>query len=111
MKTEGPKIIATCPECGPQNLAPTGMHLTVYSHGENHTYEFFCPTCFDEVLRPASQEVVDLLHNAGVRQDTIEVPLEVLEHPAGAPPLTVDDLMDFVTDLRYFGRLVVPDAE
>lgn len=107
----GTTIIAACPDCGPQNLRPSALHLTVYSHGEGHTYAFFCPGCTEEVTRAASEEVLMQLMNAGVSSSEVIVPLEVLEHPpVTAPPISVDDVMEFVVELRQFGRLVAPEG-
>lgn len=107
-----PLIIAACPECGRQELRPSALHLTVFSHGEGHTYAFFCPGCTEEITQPASQEIVLLLMRAGVSSSEVEVPLEVLEHPpASVPAISVDDVMEFVVGLRQFGRLVTPDGE
>lgn len=103
-------MIVTCPECGPQTLKASGLHLTRYSHGDHHSYAFFCPVCTDEVTRPASAEIVVLLMQAGVHSTQIHVPDEVLEHPPDAvPAITAEDVMEFVTELRSFGKLIAPD--
>lgn len=93
------KIKANCPSCQDVELAPTAFHLTVFDAGNGHYYEFFCPKCYDRVLKPADDSVQQLLISGGVEHTFEHVPLEVLEaHPG--PALTVDDLMDFVLALR-----------
>lgn len=100
-------IRAECDRCGPQDLRPTALHLTVFSHGEGHHYAFFCPGCTEEVVHPADLDVCLLLRGAGVAASEVIVPLEVLEHPpASIPPISPDDVMEFVVRLRGLGRSI-----
>ena len=53
-----------------------------------------CPTCTDEVKKPADEEVVALLISGGVVARPWHIPAEALETKDGAP-LSYDDLLDF----------------
>jgi hypothetical protein len=92
-------IKVKCDWCGEQELGPSGVHLTVFDAGDGHYYEFFCPKCFELMRKPADEHVQVLLTSGNVASTYVHIPLEVLE-VKGGPALTVDDLMDFVVDLR-----------
>jgi len=95
-----PSIWVTCPACGDQRLRPSALHITVYSHGRN-VYRFFCHQCADEVVKPVPQETCELLLEAGVEYNEVHVPAEVLEHPpAHVPPISPDDVLEFILELR-----------
>ena len=71
-------IKASCPTCGEVELTPADVSLMVCSHAPLSYYAFGCPSCHDEVRKPADDRVVRLLISGGV---------EVLEMaPAGPAP-------------------------
>lgn len=91
-------VKVNCEICsGESELAPTGLHLYIYSSGVQY-YSFFCPKCKNECRKDASDAVVSLLTAGGVEMTCINVPEEFLEKKAG-PPITNDDVMDFVKEL------------
>ena len=91
-------IKASCPTCGEVELTSADITLMVCSHAPLSYYAFFCPTCMDEVRKPADDHVISLLMSGGVEATVWEVPEEALEPHAG-PALTYDDLLDFVLHL------------
>ena len=93
------KIKVNCPTCGALELAPSGLHLTVFDAGDGHFYEFFCSGCFVHVKKPADDTIQALLMSAEVEHTFEHVPLELLEEHVG-PALTMDDLMDFVVAIQ-----------
>lgn len=91
-------IKASCPACGDVELTADDVELRVCSHQPLSSYQFTCPKCGDEVVKPADEQVVALLMSGGVKAIMWEVPAEALEPKSGAP-LTYDDLLDFVMEL------------
>lgn len=97
-------LTTECPTCGVQTLRPTAFHLTTMSAGAGHFYTFFCPICTEEIRVPCSEYIVYVLLDIGVANHEVHVPAEVAEHPGElAPPISPDDVMDFVTALRSYG--------
>jgi hypothetical protein len=91
-------IKASCPTCGEVELTSADITLMVCSHAPLSYYSFFCPTCMDEVRKPADDHVISLLMSGGVEATVWEVPEEALEVKPG-PALTYDDLLDLVLAL------------
>ena len=98
-------IRATCPTCGDVELKPSELTLSVCSRIEWSTYAFDCPSCKDEVTKPAVEEVVGLLISGGVVARAWHIPSEALETKRG-PRLTYDDLLDFALWLDNHDTLV-----
>src|SRR3954462_8501779 len=90
-------IKASCPTCGEVELTPADVSLMVCSHAPLSYYALHCPTCTEEVRKPADDHVVSLLVSGGVPAQWWELPAEVLEVKAG-PTLTYDDLLDFALE-------------
>ena len=101
-------IKATCPMCGDVDLVPRQVRVRVVEAIEDcdsrRSYAFSCPTCHDEVEKPADEEVVRLLTSAGVRLDRVPVPAEARESHTGRP-IGYDDLLDFVLALASHDAL------
>ena len=91
-------IKASCPTCGEVELTPDDVSLMVCSHAPLSYYAFCCPTCSEEVRKPADDHVVSLLVSGGVPATVWDVPAEALEPHAG-PALTYDDLLDLALQL------------
>jgi endogenous inhibitor of DNA gyrase (YacG/DUF329 family) len=87
-------IKASCPTCGDVELTPDEMRLVVCSRSEWSYYAFDCPTCADEVRKPADEEIVSLLMSGGVAATPWHIPAEAMEEHDG-PRITYDDLLDF----------------
>jgi hypothetical protein len=106
-------IKATCPLCGDVDLAPRQVTVHIVEAIEDcdsrRSYAFSCPTCRDEVEKPADVEVVRLLTSAGVRTDTIPVPAEAREVHHGRP-IGYDDLLDLVLFLESHDTLAADMA-
>lgn len=85
--------------CGDVDLTPRQVRVRVVEAVEEshsrRTYAFGCPTCHEDVEKPADEEVVRLLASAGVPVDRIPVPAEAREPHTGGP-LGYDDLLDLV---------------
>ena len=93
-------IKASCPACGEVELTSSDITLRVCNHAPLSYYAFTCPTCEDEVRKPADDHIVSLLMSGGVKAQVWEIPAEALE-PRVGPALGYDDLLDFVL---YLGR-------
>jgi len=91
-------IKASCPTCGEVELTSADITLRVCNHAPLSYYAFTCPSCREEVRKPADDHIVSLLMSGGVRAQVWEVPAEALEPKAG-PALSYDDLLDFVLQL------------
>jgi len=87
-------IKATCPSCGEVELTPDDIELRVCTHAPASYYVFGCPTCANDVQKPADDRVIQLLISGGVKAVVWELPGEVLEQRAG-PAFTHDDILDF----------------
>lgn len=87
-------IKASCPVCGDVELTPEQMRLVVCTREEWSYYAFTCPTCHDEVRKPADPEVVQLLTSGGVPVTAWHIPAEALEDHRG-PSVSYDELLDF----------------
>lgn len=84
----------TCPRCGKVSLAPEQIELWVFPDGFGEDgYAFTCPSCHERIRKPASADIIRLLHTGGVE------PIERAGHPeappAGLPPISHDDLLEF----------------
>ncbi len=102
-------IKATCPMCGDVDLTPRQVRVRVVealeeSHSRR-TYAFGCPTCHEDVEKPADEEVVRLLASAGVVVHRVPVPAEARERHDGGP-LGYDDLLDLVLWLETHDAIV-----
>lgn len=94
------RIRATCPTCGEVDLRPDDVVLHVVRApdglvADGSEYRFDCPSCTDEVAKPADERIAQLLTSGGVH--VAEVAPCLPPHPetaAGGPPLTHDDLLD-----------------
>jgi hypothetical protein len=91
-------IKASCPTCGEVELTSADITLMVCSYAPLSYYAFDCPSCLDEVRKPADDHVISLLMSGGVQATVWEVPEEALEPKLG-PSLTYDDLLDLVLAL------------
>jgi hypothetical protein len=98
-------IKASCPMCGDVELKPAQLRLVVCSRPDWSYYAFACPSCRDEVRKPADEEIVSLLISGGVAPERWHVPAEALEEKGGAP-ITYDDVLDFVLNLHYLDDAV-----
>jgi hypothetical protein len=87
-------IKASCPCCGDVELTPAQMRLIVCTVPQWSYYAFTCPTCSDEIRKPADGEVVSLLKSGGVAATAWHIPAEALEARLG-PVISYDDVLDF----------------
>lgn len=92
-------IKATCPCCGDVELNRDQLRLVVHPVRERSFYSFVCPSCGDDVRKPAGAEVIRLLKMGGVEPEQVDVPAEATEVHEG-PVLTEDDLLDFCSWIR-----------
>ncbi len=110
------RIRATCPSCGEVDLRPTDIELKVVRTGEGEVsegshYRFECPSCTEQVSKPADERIARLLATGGVAV-SVETELDVEtiqetfaeltarnfphpEDPGDGPAFTPDDLLDF----------------
>lgn len=120
------RIRATCPSCGEIELTPLDIELRIVGTSTEDVqagsaYAFDCPSCCDEISKPADARIVALLAGGGVAATFLDDPAfaeqmaaarMALSHPEGiqpGPPLTHDDLLDLHELLRsddWFDSLV-----
>ena len=91
-------IKASCHTCGEVELTSADITLRVCNHAPLSYYSFACPTCDDEVRKPADDHIVSLLVSGGVPPTVWDLPAEYLEVKSG-PALSYDDLLDFALQL------------
>lgn len=103
-------IKASCPACGEVELTPADVALMVCSHAPLSYYAFCCPSCAEQVKKPADDHVVQLLVSGGVPATVWEVPAEALEPRTGSP-LGYDDLLDLALQLAGTDFLAAAAAE
>jgi predicted RNA-binding Zn-ribbon protein involved in translation (DUF1610 family) len=121
-------IRTTCPRCGEVDMGPEAISLSVRSSGREGSYRFNCPRCDDSVEKRADRKIVALLVSAGVDleprgaseggetlfdQEPVET-VEPLEHAAGGPAFTIDDVIEFhflLEDERYLKEFLTSSDE
>lgn len=88
-------IKATCPECGEVGLTPEEVELRVDAGGMSSSYyAFTCPTCKEQIRKPADERVVRLLVSGGVEALPVHEPVRLRDRFSG-PRISHDDLLDF----------------
>lgn len=95
-------IEASCPECGTVDCRAADFDLAVCGDTRASFYAFACPKCGDRVQKHADDRVVEVLIAEGVNPTFWELPAEMTEEHSG-PPLTTDDLLDFLILLNSPG--------
>lgn len=88
------RIRATCPDCGDVELSVPQVEVRICTSTDAGEYVFCCPTCGDNVAKPAEHRTLDLLAASGVRVVTWTMPAERLVSPA-TRPISYDDIIDF----------------
>ena len=91
-------IKASCPTCGDVVLTPSDVALMVCSRAELSYYAFACPSCAEQVRKPADEQIVSLLESGGIVANVWDLPAEAVE-PRSGPRLTYDNLLDFALHL------------
>lgn len=89
----------SCPVCGMVTIKPSDVALVICSNANLSTYTFICPTCGDELRKPACDLSISKLLQAGVRPTLVTIPAELLE-PHDGPTLTSDDWLDLAVALH-----------
>jgi len=87
-------IRATCNECGDVELRSRDLQVRICVDNGSSTYLFRCPVCRMTEVKPADDQIVDILAAAGVRCIEWRLPQELGERPVGEP-ITHDDVLDF----------------
>jgi hypothetical protein len=107
-----PTIRTQCPSCRQQiDFAPGECSLLGGPDGEPVAYAFVCPHCREPIVRRADRRAAAMLVIGGASPRGAEEHVGRLPHPeepAGGPPLTDDDLIDFhllLDGADWFGQL------
>lgn len=110
-------IKATCPTCGEVDLTPQEIELRVDETDASASfYAFDCPSCLENVRKPADERVVHLLISGGVEVLPAAPPAPArrkLSERFDGPRLNHDDLLDFHTLLsseNWFDGLLGADT-
>ncbi len=94
------RIRASCPACGEVDLRPDDvvLHVVRADDGlvsDGSEYRFRCPSCADEVAKPADERIAQLLTTGGVPVAELAPQLPPHpEFPPGGPAFDHDDLLD-----------------
>ncbi len=94
------RIRASCPTCGEVDLRPDDVVLHVVRAGDGlvsdgSEYRFQCPSCADEVAKPADERIAQLLTTGGVPvAETAPALPPHPEFPPDGPAFDHDDLLD-----------------
>lgn len=109
------RIRASCPTCGEVDLRPVDVVLHVVRADDGlvsagSEYRFRCPSCAEEVAKPADERIAQLLTTGGV--PIADAPPELPPHPEfppGGPTFDHDDLLDLhllLTEQDWFEQLL-----
>ncbi len=90
---------AVCPGCGPMVVPAAEVRCELETAGHRGLCELRCPVCSTTIVVPAVAPAVESLWRAGSGHMSGSVPFELLEPHAG-PPLSWDDVLDFVLALE-----------
>jgi hypothetical protein len=96
-------IRTRCPSCGEVDMLADDISLTLEASGDRGEYGFVCPSCSDEVSKPANRKTVALLIAAGVEPSVgdvattprEELPIDDRSPDPSAAPFTFDDVIAF----------------
>jgi hypothetical protein len=88
-------VRTTCDRCSTVVVPRQEVLLTHFPTGP--IYTFPCPVCRRRIVREPSERDVAKLTDAGVRVHRISLPPRP---DRDDPPITADELLDFVLDLR-----------
>jgi hypothetical protein len=107
-------IQTRCPACDAHiTLVPASIGLTLRTGDDlDGEYDYTCPACLEHVTRPAGEECIGLLRQAGIAPAVGEAPAHP-ERPMPGPAFTPDDLIDFhllLASVDWFHRLRSGDA-
>jgi predicted RNA-binding Zn-ribbon protein involved in translation (DUF1610 family) len=84
-------IRLACPQCGEVELGIRDVRLELPRAAPGGTtYRFGCPVCGTKVIKSATPRILLVLKAHGVVADSPDAPPD-----PHAPPLTMDDLLDF----------------
>lgn len=95
-----PRINTVCPACGVVELDGDDITLVVSPGQGTAWYLFECFGCAQQVIKSANSAVVSALTRLEIA--VLTVPAEALEVVRGrsGAPLTTDDLLDLLLELR-----------
>jgi hypothetical protein len=89
-------IRVECVSCGPVRVTLTALTLRVCEDNSRWSYCFRCPECGLATSHETwAETAVQLLATIGATIERWHLPAELSESRAPAPPLTLDDLLDF----------------
>lgn len=89
-------IKATCGHCGEVTLTPGAIRLWIdHVHTADSFYEFTCPGCAADIVKPADERIVRLLLSGGVLPQVPPQQLTPKTRCTAAPAFTHDDELDF----------------
>jgi predicted RNA-binding Zn-ribbon protein involved in translation (DUF1610 family) len=91
-------IKASCPNCGEVKLTAEDVSLVVCSNSPLSYYAFICPSCREEVRKPADDHIICMLLSGGIRAQVWQLPAEALEPKTGSA-LSYDELLEFALEL------------
>ena len=92
-------LVATCPACGDVSLTTDEISLQVCSRRSASFYRFECSICKQLVIKPADEQVIRTLIEAGTELQTWFYPAEWDEEHEG-PPISWDDILLFHSEVE-----------
>lgn len=97
-------IRANCNECGDVELRSRDILVRTCLDTYVSEYNFKCPVCRMVEVKPANDQIVDILTAAGCRVESWSMPKELTERDnVSGPIITVDDIIDLhrILDADY----------
>jgi hypothetical protein len=98
-----------CAMCGDQALRPEQVVLVVWrGTDERASYRFDCPGCGETWCLAANADAVSALRRVRAPEQVMTIPAEAEEAHVGLP-LTADDLLDLLLELRAMPEAPEPE--
>lgn len=92
-------VLSRCADCGDVELTVADVVVRVCVSDGSVSYAFRCPACGIASGLPLEPLRAERLLRLGARHETWVRPLELLERPADAPPITESDVEAFAARL------------
>ncbi len=93
------RLVASCPRCGPVELAPEDVQVWICDRQDASYYQFRCPGCSRRVAKGASPEVFDVLLLVGAALHVWDYP-EELDEPRPRRPISREEIALFMRELE-----------
>lgn len=89
-------IRATCPVDGDVRITSADVVVRTLIGETTGQYRFVCPTCRELIIKDASERIVEVLVNAGVKLEVFSLPLELRDanRTSDRPVVSLDEVLE-----------------